>query len=573
MRKLKYSKSQNTKKQGYLWGLFFIIVSIIVSFLWHSFFLSNSKQVPVAGGIFTEATVGQIKNLNPLSANHSVFDKDLHKLLFSGLLKYDPINKIVVPDLAELKVIDAKTYELTLKETSKFSNGDSVTTHDIIFTFEEVIKNPIFNNTELKTSFEYVQIEVIDEKTVKFILPESNSFFQYLLTTPILPKNQFKNALIQEVTDPDFPFNKKPIGTGAFVLKNIVPNQDGSFRVFLDRNEFHYPKTLINQVAFYVYPNSDILKINHPWPDVFSRIPYREINRFKEGLYNEYLQKDYLLPRFTGVFFNLDRKYTAHKNLRIALRESLKIDNLLKKETGWIKINSPLFFEEVQGMDVFADTESANLRLRDHGFPYNKELEGRTFGKDGELVELVMITSTAPPVYSRFAQKIARFWQDELKLKINLKILSPAEFQVALKNRNYDVVLFGQNFTNNFDPLSLWHSSQSGKLNLSNLTREDIDVLIDEIRFSGAISDFFILNKELENLVPAVIFTTPIYSILQNKQLYNYFDTFGQIRNEAQRFFGIETWYFSQKRDWSIPPQKSKISEFLKWLFNENLKK
>ena len=91
--------------------------------------------------------------------------------------------------------------------------------------------------------------------------------FPAFLTIPILPHSYFKEKLetgelfIEEIVDPDYPFNKKPIGAGPYVVKNVVPNDDGSFRVFMEKNKYFYRGAPnIDQLVFYVYPSMDHLK-------------------------------------------------------------------------------------------------------------------------------------------------------------------------------------------------------------------------------------------------------------------------------------------------------------------------
>lgn len=571
-RKYKFS----TRKKNLLWkmkhpflvlGGFFVLASTILFFFWHQFFLEFSKSVPAEGGIYTESTIGNIKNLNPFSKNQSLFDKDLHKLIFAGLLQYNPITEQIESGLAEFKIgNDPKVYELTLKNSAKFSDGKNVTIEDVLFTFEEIIQNTNFSNKNIHDAFEYIQLKVIDEKTISFVLPEQNSFFASLLTIPILPKKYFKEVLIEEITDPDLPFNKKPIGAGPFKLENIVPNDDGSFRVFLKKNpHFYGGKPLLDQLVFYVYPNLETLQENKKETTSFSQIPFGKDAIFETELLKKYSYHEFLLPRFTGLFFNLDKKTIDSPYFRKALYYAFEGEKIL--ENGWERINSPFFFEKIETNYHTTDFIEARKLLRDHGFPFNKTKKLRTYGKNGDKIKLNFITSTQPAIYSRMAQNIVRTWEKELDIELNLEILKPEDFQKALQNRDYDIVLFGQNFSNNFDTLSLWHSSQSGKLNLSNLTRDDTDFLIDEIRFSGASSDWFSLSEKLDEIMPAIIFTTPKYNLFTSKELFSFDESFGKIRNHSDRFSHIENWHFFKKNVWDWSNDKSKFIVFWKWIF------
>jgi peptide/nickel transport system substrate-binding protein len=562
------------------WGVIIVlgIVFFITLFwsLWHNFFLAHSQFIPTSGGMFTESTIGTQRNLNPLSPDTTLFDRDLGKLMFAGLLRYDPSSGEITDGLAHFRISeDSKTYFLTLKSSARFQNGNPVTTDDVLFTFEKVIQHPDFSNHILRDAFEYVSLNVVDEQTVSFVLPEQNVFFLSLLTIPILPAKYFKNALIEEVTDPDFSFNKNPIGAGPYQLENIVPGDDGSFRVFLERNPYFYgKKPYIKHLVFYVYPRFEHLNVSHPWTTFFSKIPFVRLIDFEKKIFEEYQldslysKREYLLPRFTGLFFNLDKEGDIQSiSLRKALNAGLSKEKVLESAPGWNQVDSFFFFEGVENWHI-SDFPAARTAMRDGGFSYDATKEVRT-NKSGEPVSLRLITSTAPPVYALVAQNIARTWEKELAIKIEFEALSPEDFQTALRERNYDIVLFGQNFSENFDSLSTWHSSQSGELNLSNLTHEDVDFLIDEVRFSGTQTDLFALNEKLTEILPATPLATPKYNLLSSQDLQGFSENFGKIRSHSDRFLGIENWYFNEKRDWDWEAGRSKFIGFFRWLFGQ----
>ncbi len=563
--------SSKTKKT-FSWkkfSIWIVITASIVSgiLLWRNFFVSHSQWVPAPGGIFTESTIGSLRNFNPLAPETTLFDRDLHALIFAGLLRHNPLTGQIEDNLATFRVSEnRKEYHLTLKSSARFSNGDPVTLDDILFTFEKVIQNPNFSNKVLRDAFEYIGIDVVDQQTVKFILPEPNIYFPGLLTTPILHAKSFTGALIEEITDPNFPANKHPIGAGPYVLNNIVPDSNGIFRVFLGRNKYFFRgKPLIPQLVFYVYSSVEQLEAEHTWTTMFSHMSARETDLFEPTLFGEYTRREYVLPRFVSTFFNLDRPSVKNTYLRQALQMAIDKDRILSREIGWNRIDSIFFFEGVEDWQEPGYAEARQL-LRDHGYRVPSNGDVRYF--DSKPVSLKMITSIAPPVYSRFAQNIVRTWQTELQIDVQLDVLDPIEFQKALKTRDYDIVLFGQNFSGNLDSLSTWHSSQSGELNLSNLTNPEVDFLIDEVRFSDSRSDLFSLNQELGEIVPVIVLATPQYNLLVDHNLLGFSKNFGKIRRHAERFEEIDKWHFSKERAWDWPENESKTLGFFKWIVN-----
>ena len=71
---------------------------------------------PVEGGIYTEAIIGQLSRLNPLLDSNNQADRDIDRLIFSGLVKFDS-SGILIPDLAEtiLNSKDGLLYNIKLK--------------------------------------------------------------------------------------------------------------------------------------------------------------------------------------------------------------------------------------------------------------------------------------------------------------------------------------------------------------------------------------------------------------------------------------------------------------------------
>ncbi len=533
---------------------------------WHQFFVAHSQYVSAEGGIVVDTTIGDFDSLSPFDTAQTPLEQDLTRLLYEGLLHYNPTTGLIEGALAELQLGDGTpTYTLKLKESAMFADGTPVTLDDVLFTYQDVIQHPDFANTTLAQEFEYVDITTEDDDTIIFRIPEQNVFFASFLTTPILKRSQFEGAFIQEITDPNHPGNVRPIGAGPFRYKSIVPNDDGSFRIFLERNDHYYRGTPnVREIVLFSFPSYDHLKVNREWTHLYSRIPVSEVEQFTGELYDEYNTYPYVLPRWTGLFYNLDRPLVGRLPIRRAL--NFAVDKSLLIEPGWSIVNSAFFFDGVEGFHT-PDLGTARELLDDTGFIYDDTRALRTNGPGGDPLALRVITTQSPPLYSRIAQKIVTRWETELGLDITFDILERDAFQQAILDRDYDVILFGQNFGYNFDQLSAWHSSKTGFVNLSNLTNDTIDVLIHEIQIAGAQSDIFALRDRLEDLEPALPLLTPEYSVLVSKKLFGFAANFGKSRLHADRFYGVEDWYMYRERTWDLPKGTSRLSAFWQWLW------
>jgi len=58
------------------------------------------EAVPVEGGAYSEALVGEISRLNPLLDDSNQVDRDIDRLLYRGLVSFDG-RGLPQPDLAE----------------------------------------------------------------------------------------------------------------------------------------------------------------------------------------------------------------------------------------------------------------------------------------------------------------------------------------------------------------------------------------------------------------------------------------------------------------------------------------
>src|SRR5512137_2381125 len=90
---------------------------------------------PVSGGIYTEALVGSFGRLNPLLDLTNPADRDVDRLLFSSLIRFDS-HGVPQPDLAESWGVsaDGTIYNVTLRGNANWHDGNPVTSDDVLFT-------------------------------------------------------------------------------------------------------------------------------------------------------------------------------------------------------------------------------------------------------------------------------------------------------------------------------------------------------------------------------------------------------------------------------------------------------
>jgi len=200
------------------------------------------------------------------------------KSIADGLMDYAPGTTNLVPHLAESYTIssDGKTYTFKLRPGVKFHNGREVTAGDVQYTLERVL-NPktqspgagfytgiagskAFADGKAKT---LAGVKVPDRYTVSITLDKPNAAFLHVMAlnfAHVVPKE----AVVKAGAD----FGHKPVGTGAFMVKEWVLGQ----RLVLVRNPNYFIKgrPYLNQITFQVgvEPNVAFLKLQRGEVDI-----------------------------------------------------------------------------------------------------------------------------------------------------------------------------------------------------------------------------------------------------------------------------------------------------------------
>ena len=117
-------------------------------------------------------------------------DRDVDRLLFSSLLKFDS-SGIPQPDLAESWGVsaDGTIYNVTLRANANWHDGTPVTSDDVLFTLDLLRSQYSAYSPDVRTLWDGVQITRLNDKNIKFVLTEPFVPFLDYLTFGILPKH------------------------------------------------------------------------------------------------------------------------------------------------------------------------------------------------------------------------------------------------------------------------------------------------------------------------------------------------------------------------------------------------
>ncbi|MEX2536838.1 MAG: ABC transporter substrate-binding protein [Trueperaceae bacterium] len=162
--------------------------------------------------------------------------------VFDSLVEFDLETYELIPGLAASWEVseEGTVYTFNLREGVTWHDGEPFTVEDVVFTYNEIIRNPEARAGDV-AQFVFtvdgqerqVEITAVDEMTVRMTLPAPSAAFLLQQRFPIMPKHKLLEFTVEggadaaEInnawqTDVDL---SEVVGTGAFMLTNWVPGQ------------------------------------------------------------------------------------------------------------------------------------------------------------------------------------------------------------------------------------------------------------------------------------------------------------------------------------------------------------
>ncbi|HUT22629.1 MAG TPA: ABC transporter substrate-binding protein [Candidatus Bipolaricaulota bacterium] len=573
LKQLKYISKFFSKKESMAIKILLGVLTICGLTLAGNVYMTHSELVAAPGGEYTEGLVGAPKYINPILAQTNDVDLDLSFLLFSGLLKFEP-GQVLANDLAENMTIseDQKEYTLKLKPDLYWDDREKLTADDVIFTIER-IKDPQ-TKSPLIFNFAGVTTEKIDDSTIKFKLENPFAPFAESLTFGILPEHVWLDIPAGNTNLAEA--NLKAVGSGPYKIKSLTKETNGSLKsVSLIRNDlYHGTSPLIDKLTFKFYPdfNSAIDAINNKKIEGISYLP----EKYKSEIFNNrgLNFNEFALPQYVSIFINVggDNKTLKEKNIRQALAYAIDKPQLAEAVYAGsaVVIDSPIlpgyigYTEDIKKYDF--NIEQAKKILDDAGWALtdyqNEDSEqAYPFQVRKKGAEYLEFTLTAPNQtdFEKISKHIQQYWQ-QIGVKVNLNILDVNEIQKnVIKDRSYQMLLYGEILGQDPDPFPFWHSDQCKHpgLNLSCFKNAKADKFLEDARSvtdpKERETNYIEFQKILTEEAPAIFLFNTTYTYPVSKKINGL--TTHQIITPAHRFAKISEWYVNTKRKWKSSNQ------------------
>jgi len=518
------------------------------------------QQQPEQGGVYTEGLVGSLGRLNPLLDWNNTADRDVNRLLFSGLVKFDE-RGLPHADLADSWGVsqDGTIYNFTIRPNAVWHDGTPVTSDDVIFTIEMMKSAGSLYPQDIKDLWGRVEVTRLNEKNLKFTLPEPYVPFMDYLTFGVVPKHLLESIPTEQLASAEF--NIKPIGTGPYKFDQLIVENGQIIGVVLTISSNYYSASpYIEQVVFRYYPTSAAAFEAYQQGDVFA------VGQITPDVLSAALQEPNLLfyssrlPQMGFVLFNLtnpELPFMQDQNFRHALMQGLNrpaiINSILQGQAviadSPILPNSWAYFDGIEKFEYDPDAAITLLKGEGYIIPAGG---GDVRAKDGIPLAFTMVHPD-DAIHTQIAKAIQTQWA-----RIGVRIdLQPQPYDqlvlTTLASRSFQAALVDLNLsrTPDPDPYPFWHQAEAvGGQNYSGWDNRAASEYLEQARVTA---DYSLRAKLYRNFqvvfakeLPALPLYVPVYSYGVDAQVQGV--QVGPLYEPSDRLNTITSWYLLTRR-------------------------
>jgi peptide/nickel transport system substrate-binding protein len=434
-----------------------------------SFFLSITPA-----NTYVEGVVGQPRSFLP-SQTITQTDKTVSGLIYRGLFRYN-IYGTLTPDLADTWEVsdDGLIYTIKIKPDQYWINGQKITADDLIYT--------AFTISDLND----VATDRVDDLTVRYTLPNKFSPFLSLLTAGIMQDRS------EEEQDP-----LRPITNGDFRVLRVEKAGPIIKKVTLLNNDTDHN---IKKLVFRYYVNEEELITGAKLGEIdgFIASGKPELENFDE--YRFPVQGVYY-----ALYFNLRDDKFDDVELRQKMEKVLPVDNLIF-DRG-IRVKGPISRSVFTDVDLEYDLYDATI-------------------KESLTDKKISLTVPDTQVQLELAREIRKAWKDKLGISTDIIRVNPDDFtEKVIKERDFEVLLYGQEVGRDPDRYVNWHTTQSNfpGLNLSGFSHIRGDRALEEGRNEVDNNQRLVHYKEFQKAfmesTPAILLYHPFTKYYVSKNI------------------------------------------------------
>ena len=466
--------------------------------------------------ILTMAQKAEIKTLDPQKATDSV-SRSIIKLINQTLVYIDNEGNIV-PELAqEITKVSPKETLIKIKNDIKFSNGETLTIDDVLFSLERAKASPKMS----QDLYMIESFEKVDDRTLKInTLYDAGNLLHKLASGGVAIVN--KKAFEED--------ENNIVGTGMFKLKEWVAGE----KLVLERNEFFKDSksnidTLV--VKFVPEANSRMIMLETGEIDLARDLLPLDFKKISED--TKFTTVEIETPSNMFLGFDLRNELLADKRVRQAIAYAINNEDLVKTVfNGSASVATSPVPKITTGHNENSNNypqniEKAKQLLAEAGYPngFNIEL---FVSEDNQRIDMAVII------------------QDNLKkivINAEIKTFQWAAYVSTIENPNIIKPLFIMSWNiSNDDPdevlYPLYHSSQiDAHTNVVFYKNEKFDNLISEARETTDKDKRMKLYEEAQDIIQEDL---PHYTLVYPKQNFAYKASIKNIKYNKRAYLDFQ---------------------------------
>ena len=515
---------------------------------------------PAEGGVYAEGLIGSMNRLNPLLDYYNTTDRDVDRLIFSGLVRFDD-HGLPQGDLADSWGIsrDLTIYNFSIREKAAWHDGQPVTSDDVIFTIERMRESNSPLPEDIREFWGQIEVKRLDEKTLQFRLPDPFAPFLDYLTFGILPSHLLGDLTTAEIIDD--PFNLQPVGSGPYIFDRLIVENGQIAGLVLKANKQYYAGSpYIEDItiryyataaeALQAYQSGDILGIGDVPLNILDAVLAEPDLNLHTGR----------LPQLSLIFFNLgaqDLPFFQDVSIRYALLQGLNrqgmIDRYLNGQgilaDGPILPGTWAYYDGIERTEY--NPEAAVEAIRTAGYTLPAEGGEVRTNEEGVAMRFELIY-VDDPLHEGLAKNVQQNWA-RLGVEVSLVPMTFEDLAEALDSRQYQAALVDINLfrSPDPDPYPFWHQAQiTGGQNYSGWDDRQASEYLEQARVTVDIQERTRLYRNFQvrfaRELPALPLFYPVFRYAMDVQVQGV--SIGPLFDVSDRFNHTNIWYLKTRR-------------------------
>ena len=283
------------------------------------------------------------------------------------------------------------------------------------------------------------------------------------------------------------PFNRNPIGTGPYKVKEWIAGQK---TVLEANNDFFEGRPKVDQFIYRIIPDNSTMfqELLFGGVDMMGLNPLQYLRKSKSRRIREnYVKFRYPANGYTYLGYNLRSTLFTDKRVRQAISYAIDRQNII--DGVLLGIGRPCTgpYSDVSwaynplAKNYEHDTTRARKLLREAGWTDTDN--DRVLDKDGKRFEFTILTNQGNNQRIRAAEIMQQNFKD-IGVVVKIRVMEWQAFLKQVDDRSFDAIILGWSMSRDPDLYDIWHSSKmkKGEYNFVGYKNKEVDRLLVEGR-------------------------------------------------------------------------------------------